>query len=171
MFSKITAIMGAFLSAQANAYSNELLINLADKAPEPEKVTVNAITYTIGDHTPDYKLTSATCQPVFDYQLYDVKRLDTVLRDTESHEVITLTSNQASKIEMKLCNTFELEAKKNTGTKMAKGECKSAQAFLSGSDGLTCETTFDNPVIHSLTEEKKEYNSGYVISYKTKDIT
>ena len=133
MFSKITAIMGAFLSAQANAYSNELLINLADKPVET--VTVNTVKYTIGNHTPDYKLTSATCQPVFDYQLYDVKRLDTVLRDTKSHEVISLDDG---KIEMKLCNTFELETKKNTGTKMAAGECKSAQAFLTGDDGLTC---------------------------------
>jgi hypothetical protein len=39
MFSKITAIMGAFLSAQANAYSNELLINLADEVV-PETLTV-----------------------------------------------------------------------------------------------------------------------------------
>jgi hypothetical protein len=81
MFSKITAIMGAFLSAQANAYSNELLINLADKPVE--HLTVNAVEYTVGKTA--YPLTAVSCQPVFDYQLYNIKKLDEVLRDASEH--------------------------------------------------------------------------------------
>jgi hypothetical protein len=107
-------------------------------------------------------LSKALCQTVFDYQVYDIKLIDSILRNDASHQVISLDNGD---IEMKVCNDFELGQKINTDSKMLAGECKKAQAFLVGQDKTTCGTSFDLPTVHSLTKEGEPFNNGYIITY------
>lgn len=82
--------------------------------------------------------------------MYNIKLVDNVVRDSASHQVIRLDNGA---IEMKFCNPFELGDKKNSNSEMLAGECKKAQAFVVGQDKKTCGTSFNKPVVHSLTKK------------------